>query len=116
MSSNEIKTYISAFPDSVQQRLKSIYKLVIQIVPDAVESISYGLPAFKLKKKPLIYFGAFEKHIGLYATPTGHEAFKEKLAAYKQGKGSVQFPHNQDLPLTLIHDIIQFRKDEILKK
>lgn len=69
----------------------------------------YGMPAYKLNKKPLVYFGGYEKHIGFYATPTRHERFKNALAGYKQGKGSLQFPQNQALPLDLIAEIVKFR-------
>ena len=67
------------------------------------------MPAYKINKKPLVYFGGFAKHIGFYATPTGHEKFKKQLSVYKQGKGSVQFPLDQQLPVALIKNIIKFR-------
>jgi uncharacterized protein YdhG (YjbR/CyaY superfamily) len=60
----------------------------------------------------LVYFGAYKNHIGLYATPGGHSAFADELSGYKQGKGSVQFPLNQPLPLDLIARIVEFRVEE----
>lgn len=60
----------------------------------------------------LVYFAAFKNHIGFYATPTGHEAFKDELAQYKTGKGSVQFPLDKPMPLDLIARIVQFRRRE----
>jgi uncharacterized protein YdhG (YjbR/CyaY superfamily) len=60
----------------------------------------------------LVYFAAFEKHIGFYATPTGHVAFKNELSKYKTGKGSVQFPLTEPLPLDLVKRIVQFRVKE----
>lgn len=70
------------------------------------------MPAYKVNKRPLIYFAAFANHIGVYATPSGHAALATELAIYKQGKGSVQFPHDRDIPLDLIGRIIAFRYDE----
>ena len=61
---------------------------------------------------PLVYFGGVAKHIGFYATPAGHEAFKKQLSLYIQGKGSVQFPLNQPLPVSLIAEIVKFRVSE----
>jgi len=81
----------------------------LQTAPDAVESISYAMPAYKLNGKPLVYFAGYKNHIGFYATPTGHEAFKEELSKYKQGKGSVQFPVDEPMPLDLIRRIVAFR-------
>ncbi len=61
---------------------------------------------------PLVYFAAQKKHLGFYATPTGHEAFVERLSAYKQGKGSVQFPYSKPVPYGLIREIVAFRVQE----
>ena len=108
----KIKTvddYISYFPSETKTKLKIIRQIIKDIAPEAIESISYGMPAYKINKKPLVYFGGFAKHIGFYATPTGHEKFKKQLSVYKQGKGSVQFPLDQQLPVALIKNIIKFR-------
>lgn len=78
----------------------------------AEEGISYGMPAYKMNGRPLVYFAAFKNHIGFYATPTGHAAFAKELSGYKQGKGSVQFPVDEPMPLQLIADIVKFRVEE----
>ena len=67
------------------------------------------MPAYKTQGKPLVYFAAFKNHIGFYATPTGHSEFAKELSKYKQGKGSVQFPIDQPMPLKLIAQIVEFR-------
>ena len=82
-----------------------------EAAPNAQEAIKYAMPAFTLYGN-LVYFAAFKNHIGFYATPTGHEAFKDELSVYKQGKGPVQFPLNKLLPLDLIHRIVMFRVEE----
>jgi uncharacterized protein YdhG (YjbR/CyaY superfamily) len=109
MSASEVDDYIKSYSPEIQEKLKSIRQTVLFHVPDAEESISYGLPTFKIKGKPLMYFAAFKNHIGLYALPTTHEAFSEKLKDYKQGKGSVQFPYNRPLQLGLIEELLIFR-------
>lgn len=103
-----IPEYMSQFPESTQIILNKLYNLVKTLAPESEESISYGIPAFKLKNKPLIYFAGYEHHIGLYATPTAHTHFEKELSHYKQGKGSVQFPLDQPIPYDLIKDIIIF--------
>ena len=62
--------------------------------------------------KPLAYFAVFKKHIGFYPTPTGIDEFKKDLSAYKQGKGSVQFPLDKPVPFELIKRMVQFRKSD----
>jgi uncharacterized protein YdhG (YjbR/CyaY superfamily) len=109
---NEIDIYIQKFPSEVQTILSNIRRIVLDIAPDAAESISYGMPGYRLAGKPLVYFAAYKNHIGFYATPSGHSEFQEELAQYKQGKGSVQFPLNQSIPYNLIKRMVQFRVSE----
>jgi uncharacterized protein YdhG (YjbR/CyaY superfamily) len=108
--------YISSFPKATQFLLQEVRKTIKSAAPEANESISYGMPAYKLNGKALVYFAGYKNHIGFYATPTGHAEFTEELAKYKQGKGSVQFPINEPIPLDLITKIVKFRISEVLKK
>lgn len=68
---DEIEIYIQQFPGNVQEILRTIRKLVRASAPGADELFSYGMPAYKMNKKPLVYFAAFKNHIGFYATPSG---------------------------------------------
>ena len=106
-----IDAYISAFPKEIQDVLAQVRSTIQQAAPEASETISYAIPTFVLQG-PLVYFAAFKNHIGLYALPSGTAAFQKELAPYKSGKGSVQFPLNQPMPLKLITRIVQFRVAE----
>ncbi|MCB9224911.1 MAG: DUF1801 domain-containing protein [Crocinitomicaceae bacterium] len=107
-----VEEYISNYPKDVQSILQKIRSIITNCSPNSIESISYGMPAYKLNKKPLVYYAAYDKHIGFYATPNGHEAFKKELSIYKQGKGSVQFPLNEDIPYDLIERIVKYRVEQ----
>ena len=109
---NEIDTYIKQFPENVQTILNTMRRLIHDNAPGADELFSYGMPAYKLNKKPLVYFAAFKNHIGFYATPSGHTAFQDELSKYKQGKVSVQFPLDKPIPYKLIERIVKFRVTE----
>jgi len=111
-----IDEYIADFPEEIQSLLNQVRSTIKQAAPDAEESIGYGMPAYKLHGRPLVYFAAFKNHIGFYATPTGHAEFAKELSKYKQGKGSVQFPIDQPMPLKLIAQIVEFRVIENQKK
>ncbi|RYC51144.1 iron chaperone [Flagellimonas olearia] len=108
----DVDGYIAEFPLEIQKKLNQIRTVIQKNAPDAIEGIAYGMPAYKLHKKPLVYFAGYAKHIGFYATPTGHSAFESQLSQYKQGKGSVQFPLDQPIPLDLIAEIVRFRVSE----
>ena len=103
-----VDEYIAAFPKEVQQLLSQMRKTIKTAAPKAEELISYGMPVYK-HNGVLVYFGGYKNHIGFYATPTGHEAFKKELSKYITGKGSVQFPLDKPLPLGLITRIVKFR-------
>jgi uncharacterized protein YdhG (YjbR/CyaY superfamily) len=110
-----IDEYIAMFPKDVQARLQEVRRAIHESAPEAKERISYKMPAFTLDGN-LVYFSAFKSHIGFYPIPSGIEAFKEELSKYKQGKGSVQFPLDQPMPLDLIRRIVLFRAEENRKK
>lgn len=111
-----VDDYIKIFPKEVQKHLKAIRQTIKSAAPSAEELISYGMPAYKLNGT-LVYFSAFKNHIGFYATPSGHKSFSKELSKYKQGKGSVQFPLNEEMPLKLITKMVKFRvKENALKK
>lgn len=103
-----VDEYISAFPLDVQVKLEKIRKAIRSNAPKAEEVISYGIPGYKYFGV-LIYFAGFTNHISVYPAPRQHEAFKKELAAYKGGKGTVQFPHDKPIPFDLIKKIIKFR-------
>lgn len=107
-----VDEYIASFPKEIQFLLKNIRSTIRNKAPEATESISYGMPAYKTFGKPLVYFAGYKKHIGFYATPTGQTEFANELSNYKQGKGSVQFPVDHPIPYWLIEQIVIFRKKE----
>ena len=115
-SKNKTETfdeYIKNFPADVQEILEKIHGIIKKAAPEAEESISYGMPAFKMNGKPLVYFAAWKNHIGFYATPAGNEAFKKELAPYEGAKGSVKFPFDKPMPYDLIKKIAEYRVKEI---
>jgi uncharacterized protein YdhG (YjbR/CyaY superfamily) len=104
-----VDEYLEGFDGEVRARLEAMRATIRATAPDAVESIAYGMPAYKLDGRPLVYFGGYGGHVGFYATPNGHEAFAEELGRYTRGKGSVQFPHTEPLPLDLVGRVVEFR-------
>lgn len=112
-----IDEYILLFPE-IQGKLLELRKAIRDQNSEIEEYIGYQMPAFRYKKKPLVYFAAYKKHIGFYPGAEGiknfETAFKER--SYKFSKGAVQFPVNEYLPLDLIKAIVQFRISETDRK
>jgi len=110
-----IDEYIDGFPADVQSRLRKLRATIRRAAPMATEKIAYRMPTFYLDGN-LVHFAAFQHHIGFYPAPRGIEAFRDALSKYKGAKGSVQFPHDEPLPLALIAKIVEFRVGETLEK
>jgi len=109
----DIDSYIKSCPEHVRPLLEKIRDIIHKAAPDAEEAISYGMPVFKYKGQPLVYFAAWKEHIGFYATPEGNTAFKEEIAKYQHDKGSVRFPLDQPMPFDLIERIATYRYAEL---
>lgn len=106
-----VEEYLGSFPPAIQKMLFALRETIKSTAPGSEEKISYRMPAYYLKGT-LVYFAAFKKHIGFYATPTANPVFQKELAHYKTGKGSIQFPIDEPLPLKLISRIVKFRVRE----
>jgi uncharacterized protein YdhG (YjbR/CyaY superfamily) len=112
----DIDDYIRSFPKESQALLQEIRSTIKKAAPGVEERISYGIPAFNLNNRYLLYFAGFKNHVSMYPAPRESEAFKDKLAGYKGGKGTVQFPLDKPLPLGLITQIVKFKVKENKEK
>ena len=105
----DIDEYTARYPKETQKHLEQIRTTIKDTVPDAEEKISYGIPAFNLNGKYLVYFAGYKNHFGLYPVPVGNELFEKEFSAYKtSGKGAIQFPLDKQMPLKLIVKIVKF--------
>ena len=111
---NTVDEYIAGFSENIQILLEQVRTVIKQAAPQAAESISWEMPAYKLNGKPLVYFAGHKKHVGFYPIPSGIEAFKNELSEYGQtGKGTARFPYDKPIPLDLIKRIVEYRITEI---
>jgi uncharacterized protein YdhG (YjbR/CyaY superfamily) len=110
-----IDEYIAGFPKDVRKILESIRRTIRKAAPASEETISYQMPAFKLKGA-LVYFAAYKNHIGLYPTASAVAKFKRELSGYEGSRGTVRFPLDKPIPLGLITKIAKFKAKENLAK
>lgn len=115
-TAGSIDEYIAGFPPEIRTVLEEVRALIRASAPDATETISYAIPTFDLNGRHLVHFAGFAHHVGFYPIPSGLEAFREELAPFRTGKGSVRFPLGQPLPAALIRRIVEFRVGENLRK
>jgi uncharacterized protein YdhG (YjbR/CyaY superfamily) len=106
--------YIQQFPPEIRQRLQQIRRAILSEVRDPEEKISYRMPTVVWEGKR-VHFAAFDHHVGLYPGAAGVEAFEKELGRYVHAKGSIQFPHDSPLPVSLIRRIVRYRVKEPLR-
>jgi uncharacterized protein YdhG (YjbR/CyaY superfamily) len=109
----QIEEYIKKVDSSHQVKLNKIYKIIKDLVPLAEETMSWGMPTFKLKGN-LVHFADNKKHLGFYPGPSGILKFELELKDFKYSKGAIQFPYDKDLPIELIKEIVLYRIKENL--
>jgi uncharacterized protein YdhG (YjbR/CyaY superfamily) len=103
-----IDEYINSFPKDVKKLLQNLRKVIREEVPkETVETISYGIPTFKLNGKYVVYFAGFKRHISIYPILHTDDKLKKALEPYIKGKGTLQFPLNDPLPLPLIRKVVK---------
>jgi uncharacterized protein YdhG (YjbR/CyaY superfamily) len=102
-----IDDYIAAQEESIRPRLKQLRSIIHGAIPEAQEKISWSMPTY-WKRKNLIHFAAFKKHIGLYPGDEATSVFADKLADFEVNKGTIRLPHDRDLPEKLIADIAKW--------
>lgn len=103
-----IDEYIALFPPDVREILQTIRRAIREEAPEAEETISYRMPAFR-QNGILLYFAAFKKHIGLYPPVSGDAAILKAIAPYAGEKGNLQFPLDRPIPYDLIRRIARLR-------
>lgn len=111
-----IDEYIKSFPKDVQDTLQDLRENIKKEVPGAEETISYGVPTFKLNGKYVVYFAGFKKHISIYPVTTPVEKSLKEVAQYRTGKGTLQFPMDKPLPFPLIRKIVKILVKENEKR
>jgi len=106
--------YLASQPKPAQAALKRVRSVIRKAMPDAEEVISYGIPAFKLDGRVVLYVAGWKEHYSLYPSTRALElTFKEELEPYElSNKGTIRFPLSEPVPVKLIERIVKFRVKE----
>jgi uncharacterized protein YdhG (YjbR/CyaY superfamily) len=109
-----VDDYLEAQDDEHRAALARICDIVMETVGDVEEGTSYGMPAFKYRKRPLFGFAVAKTHLSVFPfSPTIIDATRDRLRAFDVSKGTVRFSLERQVPKKLIVDMLRLRKDEI---
>ena len=109
----DIDAYLAALPPDVRATLERLRQTIRAAAPEAEESLSYQLPTFKYRGRPLLYFGAYKNHCSLYAA--GKELLKTlsvELKAFEISGSTIHFTPEHPLPVALVRKIVKARLKE----
>lgn len=107
----DIDGYLATLPEVQRATLETMRQMIRGIAPQAVESISYGVPTFKLSGRPLAYIGAAKNHCALYGFRV--DGYKDELAGYDVDKGTIRYAVDSPLPEPLVRKLLEARMAEI---
>jgi uncharacterized protein YdhG (YjbR/CyaY superfamily) len=108
--SAEVDGFLAALPEDVRAALEDLRRMIAAAAPDAVETISYGVPAFKYGERPLVSFGAGKNHCSFYVqSPALMDEHRDELASYETSKGTIRFPPSRPLPQALVNRLVRAR-------
>jgi uncharacterized protein YdhG (YjbR/CyaY superfamily) len=105
--------YLAALPREQRTALERLRRTIIAAVPDAEEGLSYGMPAFKYRGRPLIYMGATKKHCALYGISAAIDSHADELAAFDVSKGTIRFAAGKPPSQALVRSLVRQRMREI---
>lgn len=106
----DVNAFLANLPDEQRAALQSLRETIRAAAPDAVEVISYGVPAFKLRGRPLVSYGAGKGHCAFYVqSPAVMEAHAAQLEGLPQGRGSIRFQPDAPLPAELVARLVKAR-------
>jgi uncharacterized protein YdhG (YjbR/CyaY superfamily) len=109
-----VDEYLEATPEPQRATLGTLRATLRELLPEAVEDLSYGMPAFKVQGKAIAGYAAFKNHCS-YFPHSGSvlPELAEGLVAYEWTKGTLKFPIDQALPKDLVSRLVEVRKHQL---
>lgn len=112
---SQLRTYLATLPAKLRRQVLTLHDAIRSAAPEATESFGYGMPAFKLAGKNFVWYGAWKNHISFYPlSDETRRALADDLAAYDtSGKGTIRFRPDEDLPTSLVIQLVRARIAEL---